>query len=84
MEYWDLFNEKCQLFSEKHPDTEMMPVGLFHLVITLLIQHQDGAVLLTQRSSHKSIFPSKWEATMSVRVQTAEDNLAGAQRELAE
>lgn len=37
MEFWDLFNEKCQLFSEKHPDTEMMRVGLFHLVITLLI-----------------------------------------------
>lgn len=84
MEYWDLYDKEGQLVSQKHPSSEQIPDGLYHLVVTLLIQHVNGPILLTQRSHAKKIFPGKWEATISGRVQVGEDYVAGIQRELKE
>lgn len=84
LEFQDLYSRDGELLLEKHPSNEPRPAGMYLLVINVLIQHEDGRILITQRSPEKEIFPEKWEASIGGRAQHGEDSQTAAQRELFE
>lgn len=84
MEYWVLVNAEGHLISSNHPRGDKLPAGLYHHVVNVLVQHQDGSILIMQRDWQKSILPGKFEASARGSVLQGETIEAGAKRELME
>lgn len=84
MEYWDLVNAEGHLISSNHPRGDKLPAGLYHHVVNVLVQHQDGSILIMQKDWQKSILPGKFEASAGGSVLQSETIEAGAKRELME
>ena len=61
-----------------------IPEGRFHLVVDLLVLHEDGSYLLTKRSDIKDIYPGYWEASAGGSAIKGEEPLEAAKRELFE
>lgn len=62
---------------------EKIPKGLYHLVSEIIVRHQDGTYLLTQRDERKD-FGGMWEATAGGSALKGESPLDCAKRELYE
>lgn len=84
MEYWDLFNLEGSLIESNHVRGEAILDGLYHHVVSILVQHQDGSILIMQRDFEKELFPGKYEASAGGSILAGETVAAGAKRELLE
>lgn len=62
---------------------EKIPKGVYHLVSEVIVRHQDGTYLLTQRDSRKNL-GGMWEATAGGSALQGESPLECAERELRE
>jgi isopentenyl-diphosphate Delta-isomerase len=58
--------------------------GLKHRAVHILVWNAVGKVLLQERSARKDNFPLKWDSSCSGHVDSGEDYLTAAQRELEE
>ena len=84
MELWDAYDR----FGHQIPGVTLVrdapiPAGYFHLVSDVLVQHEDGTVLLMQRHPAK-VFGGYWEATAGGSALQGEDARTCALRELQE
>lgn len=61
---------------------EKIPKGVYHLVSEVIVRHQDGTYLLTQRNSKN--LGGMWEATAAVSALQGENPLECVKRELRE
>ena len=61
-----------------------IPEGRYHLVVDLLVIHNDGTYLLTRRSDEKDVNPGFWEASAGGSALSGEEPLDAAKRELFE
>lgn len=60
---------------------EKIPKGVYHLVSEVIVRHQDGTYLLTQRNPRKNL-GGMWEATAAVSALQGENPLECVKREL--
>lgn len=84
MELWDAYNENELKLDVDLIRGEKIPEGLFHVVVEVIVLHEDGTYLLVQRDWNKDKFPGLWEAGASGCVQKGETFEEGAKRELLE
>ena len=83
-EIWELVDgQKCKTgILHERIYSDLIPKGLFHIVVEIWTKTPDGRILLTQRSPEKPM-PLLWECTMG-SVLVGEESRDGAVRELAE
>ena len=83
-EIWELVNEKKEKTGILHERqySELIPKGLYHIVVAIFTVTAEGEVLLTQRSPEKPM-GLLWECTMG-SVLAGEESLPAAVRELHE
>ncbi|MCO4495725.1 NUDIX domain-containing protein [Streptococcus infantarius] len=62
---------------------EKIPKGVYHLVSEVIVRHQDGTYLLTQRNPRKNL-GGMWEATAAVSALQGKNPLECVKRELRE
>lgn len=84
MEYWDAYNEKGEKIGIDLIRGKVIPEGLFHIVVEVLVKHTDGSFLLMQRDLNKPNYPGMFEAGASGSVIKGETFIEGAKRELRE
>ena len=88
IEIWDLYdadgNRTGETFVRGFGNYIMIPEGRFHLVVDLLVLHEEASYLLTKRSDIKDIYPGYWEASAGGSAIKGEEPLEAAKRELFE
>ena len=83
-EIWELVDGEKRKMGILHERiySNLIPKGLFHIVVEIWTKMPDGKILLTQRSPEKPM-GLLWECTMG-SILVGEDSRDGAVRELAE
>ena len=84
MELWDAYHADGTLAGRDLVRGEAVPGGLYHLVVSILVEHQDGTYLLTKRDPRKPSWPSVYEASAGGSAQKGESAEQAAHRELRE
>jgi len=84
MEIWDAYKEDGSLAGSDLIRGNPIPLGLYHLVCEVLVQHIDGSYLLMQRDFNKNGYPGMFEATAGGSALKGETPESGAIRELCE
>ena len=84
MELWDAYDAHLNVIAgQVLVRGEKIPKGVYHLVSEVIVRHQDGTYLLTQRDSRKNL-GGMWEATAGGSALQGESPLECAKRELRE
>ena len=87
-EIWDLYDREGKRTGETseryYGSYKDIPDGRYHLVVDLLVIHNDGTYLLTKRSDEKDVNPGLWEASAGGSALSGEEPLEAAKRELFE
>lgn len=83
MERWDLYTEDRKLSGRSMARGEVIPSGLYHLVVGIWTVNSQGRVLLTMRHPEKEVYPNTWENSGGA-AQMGETSLQAAVRELGE
>lgn len=84
MELWDAYDAHLNVIAgQVLVRGEKIPKGVYHLVSEVIVRHQDGTYLLTQRDSRKNL-GGMWEATAGGSALQGESPLECAKRELCE
>lgn len=81
-ELWDVMDENRHLTGRKHPRGVPLPEGDYHLVVLVLIQNEEGDLLITRRAPTKG-YPNMWEITGGSAI-AGDDSLHAALREARE
>ena len=84
MELWDAYHADGTLAGRDLVRGEPVPEGLYHLVVSILVEHQDGTYLLTKRDSRKPSWPGVYEASAGGSALKGESAEQAARRELRE
>ncbi len=82
LELWDLYNQKRQKTGILHERGQLIPQGLYHLVVSVWIVNSCGEYLMSKRHPSKP-YPNYWECTGG-SVLAGESSLQGAVREVKE
>ncbi|MCR5493673.1 MAG: NUDIX domain-containing protein [Streptococcus sp.] len=84
MELWDAYDAHLNNIGGKTlVRGEKIPKGVYHLVSEVIVRHQDGTYLLTQRNPRKNL-GGMWEATAGGSALQGESPLECVKRELRE
>ncbi|WP_204983717.1 NUDIX hydrolase [Streptococcus equinus] len=84
MELWDAYDAHLNVIAgQVLVRGEKIPKGVYHLVSEVIVRHQDGTYLLTQRNPRKNL-GGMWEATAGGSALQGESPLECAKRELRE
>ena len=84
MELWDAYDAHLNVIKgQTLVRGKKIPKGVYHLVSEVIVRHQDGAYLLTQRDSRKNL-GGMWEATAGGSALQGESPLECVKRELRE
>lgn len=84
MELWDAYDEQGRLTGGQLVRGQPVPRGLYHLVASVLVQHEDGTYLLMKRDPAKPNWPGVFEASAGGSALLGETALQAARRELEE
>lgn len=84
MEIWDAYDNHRNLVNHTLIRDTPIPEGLYHLVVEVIVQHEDGSILFMQREATKASYPSYFEATAGGSALKGEDSLTAALRETVE
>lgn len=82
-EYWDIYDNNRINTGRTHQRGVPLPVGDYHVVVSVWTVNQENKFLLTLRSHEKELFPGQWENT-SGSVISGETSRQAALRELSE
>ena len=82
MEIWDGYNRDGSLADIQLIRGEAIPDGIYHLVCEVIVQHEDGEVLLMKRDLNKPSFPGFLEASAGGSALAGEDKIECITREL--
>ncbi|WP_449458535.1 NUDIX hydrolase [Streptococcus suis] len=63
METWNAYTADGHLTDHTLIRGEVIPNGLYHLVVECIIRHRDGSTLFMKRDSTKPSYPDYYEAT---------------------
>ena len=84
MELWDAYVAHLNVIAgQVLVRGEKIPKGVYHLVSEVIVRHQDGTYLLTQRNPRKNL-GGMWEATAGGSTLQGESPLECVKRELRE
>ncbi len=84
MELWDAYDAHLNVIAgQVLVRGEKIPKGVYHLVSEVIVRHQDGTYLLTQRNPRKNL-GGMWEATAGGSTLQGESPLECVKRELRE
>ena len=84
MELWDAYDAHLNVIAGRVlVRGEKIPKGVYHLVSEVIVRHQDGTYLLTQRNPRKNL-GGMWEATAGGSALQGESPLECVKRELRE
>lgn len=84
MELWDAYDAHLNVVAgQVLVRGEKIPKGVYHLVSEVIVRHQDGTYLLTQRNPRKNL-GGMWEATAGGSALQGESPLECVKRELRE
>lgn len=84
MELWDAYDAHLNVIAgQVLVRGEKIPKGVYHLVSEVIVRHQDGTYLLTQRNPRKNL-GGMWEATAGGSALQGESPLECVKRELRE
>ncbi|MCR4617292.1 MAG: GNAT family N-acetyltransferase [Lachnospiraceae bacterium] len=87
-EFWDLYDRDGkrtgETFERGYGNYNRIPEGRYHLVVDILVIHEDGTYLLTKRDERKDVYPGYWEASAGGSAVSGEMPLEAAKRELFE
>ncbi|MEG0169337.1 NUDIX domain-containing protein [Anaerorhabdus sp.] len=84
MENWDAYDVNGNRLDLTLVRGEMIPEGVYHAVVIVIVVHKDGDFLLMQRSMDKVEYPGYYEPGASGSVLQFETPLKAAFRELEE
>ncbi|MDE1549613.1 NUDIX hydrolase [Jeotgalibaca caeni] len=84
MELWDAYDQQGNVTGVDLVRGEPIPEGLFHIVVEVLVRHEDGTYLLMQRDYKKEGHPGLFEATAGGSALKGETPNEAALRELVE
>lgn len=84
MELWDAYDGQGRLTGGELVRGQPVPNGLYHLVASVLVEHEDGTYLLMKRDPSKPNWPDVYEASAGGSALKGEMALQAAKRELAE
>ena len=82
-ELWDAYDVNGNKLDFDLRRGEVIPKGVYHMVVVLYVFSQDGKILITQRDGQKAVYPLMWENPGGAVVK-GEMPLQGAIRELRE
>ena len=84
MELWDAYDAHLNVIAgQVLVRGKKIPKGVYHLVSEVIVRHQDGTYLLTQRNPRKNL-GGMWEATAGGSALQGESPLECVKRELRE
>ena len=84
MELWDAYDAHLNVIAgQVLVRGEKIPKGVYHLVSEVIVRHQDGTYLLTQRDPRKNL-GGMWEASAGGSALQGESPLECVKRELRE
>ena len=81
-EKWDVLDEHRQPTGRTHPRGVPLPQGDYHLVVLVLLQNDNGELLITRRAPTKG-YPNMWEVTGGSAL-AGDDSLHASLREMRE
>lgn len=84
MELWDAYDADGNLAGRDLLRGRPVPDGLYHLVASVLVEHQDGTYLLMRRDPRKPNWPGVFEASAGGSALKGETAAQAARRELRE
>ena len=84
MEIWDAYYKDGTKAGRDLIRDEEIPLGLYHIVSTILVRHTDGDYLLMQRDLSKPNDGGRYEATAGGSALKGETPISCAKRELFE
>lgn len=82
-ELFDVVDENDDVIGQATRET-VHANGLRHRAVHILLEDTGGCVYLQRRSSTKDTFPGRWDSSCSGHLDTGEDYLTAAVRELEE
>lgn len=83
-EYVDLYDNFRNKTGKVIERRDIVPKGLFRLIIHVLIFDKKGRLLIQKRTKSKRSWPNKWDLTVSGAVSSGETSQTSASRELFE
>lgn len=83
-EIWDLYTKDGRSSGKFIARGKQIPEGLYHRIVSVIVQHEDGDFLVMQRDLFKTGFPGKFELSAGGSVLKDETVFVAAQRELFE
>ena len=83
MELWDLCTESREATGRTHPRGELLPEGMYHVVVHVWIRNGRGEYLISRRAASRPTFPLMWESVGGA-VLAGESSLEAAIRETRE
>ncbi|AHX74701.1 NUDIX domain-containing protein [Streptococcus agalactiae] len=84
MEIWDAYDQYGIITGLTLNRDQNIPQGLFHLVVDVILFHEDGDVLMMKRHPKKKAFPAYFEATAGGSALKGENAKQAILRELKE
>lgn len=83
-EKFDVLNELGEFTGKVATREECHKKGLWHRAVYAFIIDDDGNVLLQKRSSHKKLWPNRWDVTVGGHVDSGEFGRQALVREVKE
>lgn len=83
MELWDLYDKNRRPVGKLHKRGETIPMGTYHIAVSIMTLNARGQLLITRRSPGKQPYPGLWEITAG-SVVAGEESRPAALRELYE
>lgn len=84
MEIFDLFDCDRQLTGQTIQRGQVIPEGMYRMVVHLAIFGSDGKMLIQRRTDDKSTWAGLWDITLGGHVVSGETSFQGVCRELSE
>lgn len=81
-EVWDVYDINRRALGKTHPRGIPLPKGEYHLIVLVMLQNDEGELLITRRAPNKG-FPNMWEFTGGSAL-AGDDSLTSALREMRE
>ncbi|MGT2833665.1 NUDIX hydrolase [Streptococcus halotolerans] len=84
MEFWDAYDETVTKTGQILTRGQIIPEGLFHLVVECIVQSTNGSILFMKRDSDKPTYPNYYEASAGGSALKGEISLDAIKREVLE